>query len=1126
MSDPTMPNQQAFSAQEFGQQIAVTALTMAAGHYFGPAGYVIGGTLGTILFPPKKPKKPDPETEAGLNSVSEGNPVSITYGTDQVLSAYIYSAPLTNIDKGNAGYKYFNTLMLSHGKGECTVSRMWKNGEPYIFDNKISPVAAGREVIIYKGTEDQPIDPTLLADQPQAVPYRGNCTSMHRNMFLGFNNSTLPVIKAEIHRYPYSEDLKDANPRAYQRFADTKSYGGLPLKDIYGNVYLVTRTVVHVLDNDMQHVRDIDISSLNIPASREIGAYISYRYDAGYITIIWENQAQTKVFGVSFVPTISSIGVRTWVSEGVVWYVNYTAVDHGGSAVRRSHITANKYDEFLVYENASVVKIRKARVGRAWGEGTTVSTSMDLGVISVTCNDDRLFVLSGLGTKLYILDFDGNILDTETMAQWTDEIQALSGGRQVVGVNYNKEISHPIYEMLMRTYIYDESDQWITQSIPEIQLSPYFATGYDKEILPTYAGLHEGRDGTLFVGGTNESTNTFAIQIPMGANAAHILYDMMNTVKYISSSRINLPALEIVAQYCVDNRIPMNFTLDNKQNIAEVIRDILGHLLGQVYRDSTGKFKFYVSQDSDSSVATITEGHVLAATSTQSVLDENIVKFDLKDIQLCPNRLDVYFSNRFDAYKKNATFPIDVDLEQERDGEPTAEEIYFKYFSDPVTASRMAWRGYKTGRYNTTAYLTQLPFELRYLEIGNVFVADMPDQEFHGQRCRIISVDKLSLRSGGGLVIAFILDTEYLNSFEDIDFQPSLRKDTVPLPASVTRPIVFEEDALRNNGVTTLGITTIPFDANTTIADIYTADFEAGPYKFRKRLYKLPVVGELTGALDTRKFPKIEIDYAGYSNAFPDYTWPEQRQDESFCLIGTPSGTELSLGNMEFVNYKTAKEISGTLQKLTEVNRGNLYTINQAHPDEDLVVLVGFDDYFRFEVGNSAIGQKIFVKAVPGNVKGEMLDIDDIDSYSYTIHGVAAKASHVWELEIQQGGIGLGRIETAKVAATPNRTVTIQYGDTNKLGGPGRSSWEEWLQNEFIPGDIVNYVIYVYDASLNLIATHSLGSTAKVYAYTEAQNIADFSGFTTDFYLGVKPENAIGGLKDEWVEKKHILVIE
>lgn len=200
------------------------------------AGWIIGSALGNILFPKGGGQEGPRIDDLTVTSSAYGVTIPKSFGTVKVAGNIIWALPVREAIKeekkggifGIGGttvtsYSYSATFALALGEGVADrVIRIWAN-EKLIYDNG-SPVlesvvdlsqpfavlaefakqesgvqGSSIDFEFYSGTEDQPIDPIILADKgSEAIPYRGITYIVFDDIPLADYGNVLPQIKVEL----------------------------------------------------------------------------------------------------------------------------------------------------------------------------------------------------------------------------------------------------------------------------------------------------------------------------------------------------------------------------------------------------------------------------------------------------------------------------------------------------------------------------------------------------------------------------------------------------------------------------------------------------------------------------------------------------------------------------------------------------------------------------------------------------------------------------------------------------------------------------------------------------------------------------------------------------------------
>jgi hypothetical protein len=569
-------------------------------------------------------------------------------------------------------------------------------------------------------------------------------------------------------------------------------------------------------------------------------------------------------------------------------------------------------------------------------------------------------------------------------------------------------------------------------------------------------------------------------------------------------TKLNTTSLETIGEICVNNRVGVSFNETAQRKGGAILRDILGHIQAFPYRDNTGKVSFFIPQESDTPHATKVELKDVVAFQNEGVGDFSIVKTTHKDIGLCSNRRIISYINRLNGYKNPASFPLDDPFALSVDGNITMDKIHYRMFSNPASASKMGWKAWRQGRFSDRVHETLLNGRWLWVQPGQVLTLDIPEANLNDKRVRVFSIDDPPLdgANGAAVKITYQMDDDFLTSFEEIEYDSSISQDTSIGPPSEVEPIVWEEDARYNDDEYTIGLTAIREDSNTSSVEIWVSVGTADNFVYYGEMGTFANVSDLVGTIDD-SVREMTINTDAYEGSiFPAYTEDNQLYNLSYCLVGKPILAGAGMDELEFITYRGTR-VSGDDLILENLIRGKDYTNGKAHGSGTVILLVGQkDNYFKIPITKQDVGKRIYVKMVPSNIRGYEIPEEDVDYVVYTIQGYTRMATPTHQLELVEGGIGLGGAEY-----TVNSDVIIQWEKTNRNSGPGSKAYGTWEYNDFEDGDVDDHDIIVYEADgVSVRATHPSIGNVQTYTYTNAQNSTDFGGSPSDhFWLGVRP---------------------
>lgn len=215
-----------------GSAISIIGMAVSFWNPLAGAAIIMAGSL---LFPTKLPTQYGPRLDdLRVTSSAYGTAIPIIYGTFRAAGNVIWATPLEEVatttkrgGKGGGGqkvteYSYFSTFAIALSAREIkSIRRIWCN-KKIIFD-AASPQSQpmtnegswlrviGRkpgfplgavfdELRIYKGTQNQPADPSIQADKGvgNTPAYRGTAYILFDRLALADFGNTLPNVEVEV----------------------------------------------------------------------------------------------------------------------------------------------------------------------------------------------------------------------------------------------------------------------------------------------------------------------------------------------------------------------------------------------------------------------------------------------------------------------------------------------------------------------------------------------------------------------------------------------------------------------------------------------------------------------------------------------------------------------------------------------------------------------------------------------------------------------------------------------------------------------------------------------------------------------------------------------------------------
>lgn len=1018
------------------------------------------------------------------------------------------------------GYKYWGNYLIGVERTDGSpvyFSRLWENDNIVIHENDDT-------ITLYKGTDDQAVDSDFDGAVTNAVPMRRLAYVSYWDHYLGENNNHAPPTLHEIHRIPYSTAVVDGSAGTSPIVSTQKAeigYGGFVAVDKWEETIIAHKDEVRVYDRDGTLRNTVDISSLNIGAgtTRWYGMVLTYRSYGTSVNLIYMSDAQT--LKIATFSKNSTVGLNSLNHK-------ITTVVNDGANIDPNGCSACVNEDFIFITYFKNNKAFILKLNWVLTELGDYDISDDLGaatrVNGITASDEFIFVSERGSADIHSYSFTGTLIDSNTGVS-SRLIAWIPGSRCVALVDAADHANLP-----MQIYAYDSAGAFETNKPPVQNLAGLSgwseASPFDLD--ENWHNLHFGLNGTLIISEyqvTDPANDTWIMSYD--SNPAQIIYDMFVTFKKIDASLIALDDLKDFGDACVANNIGMSFKLVAKRSLGAILKDILGHMNGKVRINASGKLHIMLPLSTDSSVGTIQIDDI-AMKINDGQNDLSIIKTSQKDIEDAPNRLNVIYTNRFNDYKEDATFPIDDPLAQDLDAEIIDEDLPLPFFSNAKTAKKCGWRDYKINRYANDLHVCVLRPEWLFLLPGDIVVVNLPNYGYSNQRMRVFSKRDVPLDGSAApnIIVTLTPADTWIEQFDEIDYDGSLSVATMSNPPADVFPVVWEENAEQNGGELKLSITGIRDKSDTVFCDIYISVDGESNYTFVDKLTQFANTADIESAVVA--FDKeITVNTDNYDGStFAAFTVDEQRNELSLCIAGLRSAGVASLSSFEMFSYRGTR-VSGSDLVLENIARGKGYTLPDAAHTTNAVVLHVGKGYFKGKISAGWVGKTIYIKLVPGNDKGRIMELADVTGHSYVVKGYGIKSTHVAGLCGQEGGVAMGSRE---IFGTND--VTFQWRQISNKDGWGIRGSGNYVYQTFDESDTTGYDLLIYatdgGAKGALQATHleiAFTDTADLltWEYTEAQNTTDFSGLTKDFFYGIRPRNT-SGVNDEFVVTRRAII--
>jgi len=1108
-----------------------------------PWGYMAGYAIGSWLFPPEEMEgidPPDPYRTLGVNTSGTGNPWPLLYGTNRFGGNYIWKGALTHSpiyeksDTGGkgggggggskkqvVGHKYYMDAMIGCCQGEADLGRMF-------FDNAVYPWRDDTSISFYRGTSSQTAWSVYSAEVSNPTTFRNLSYIGLDDFYIGENTSRAPIVTTELHRYPYNV-AAGTSARIYTHYSELAS-AGLCAKRDNGTILSVDEDNLVIYGRDWSQKTIYDVSDV-FACTYSNGAYSPVRgidlietEKEVYMNVAWyENRVMERRAHVAQIKINKHYDSLTITKDDIT---DTTIVDepHGSDAPYAIDISHNDNKSYAVWRDLEGdIYLEEYD----YNDYTVTPTQYDISTYFHTSNySDRYIRLVTTNNTAYVIaqentnygyelcsfDIDNSMafVASDTIAQsevgGKPGIAVMHGENELIAIG--TATSGSTREMIL--FEIDTDGNITRKTNTEIQHDS------DIDMTDRFSNyLTTASDGTLFINWNNNGAPAPGIpdwflgaeQYIIDANPAQVLYDVIVNEAEYSTGDIASASLQEMSTYCMTNTIGISPVFNTKRHANDIIRQIMNDVMGLAYIDNEGQFAVKVFQNSDSSEGTITAADIVEGSFEH-------VNIELKDKRECANRININYLDRMNKYKKS-DFTIDHFVAQEEDGEIISETWNMQDFSNVKTASKIAWQYLKSAQYDTHVFTFDLMPQYMGLNIGAVLTLNIASENLVSQKVRVLQIGDPDLRTGATSITARREET-WLNTFDDYVAQANESDDTQEdLPKSVI-PVIFELPAVQTDDSYYAGITAITNDENTVACGIHLSDDNISFTKIGE-CWRLAYTGDIGSAVDSGD-KRISIDITDYPDAFATYTVTDQRNDETFSLIGELQTGDCELSNMEFVTYRESST-SGNTVTLKNCYRGKYYTLPKDHTTDEVLLHVGTNRFFLFSFPGIKVGKTVYVKVTGMNYAGVEEDTADVDSYEYTVIGLTKKATHVSGLQIYDPDNSIYKASLDTIASSD---VTVKWKETARLGGWSSKAFiTGWEWNDFYTGDVNDYNILIYDSSLNHIATHNLGNVLTEYEYTKSQNETDFGSLTKDFYIGVQPLNDNGGLPNDIV-KQHV----
>jgi hypothetical protein len=196
-------------------QLAYSVAGAAVGYYMGGVegaryGWAVGTVVGGIVSPPKGPDGPR-LGDLSVQTSAYGQPIPRLWGTQRIAGQVIWATQLIEREneqggKGGSSYSTYS-YSCSFAVGLCRgpidgIARIWADGKliynirPENLGNQVGYTATS--MVVYQGTEDQEVDPTIQALMTDAPAYRGLAYVVFTGLELERFGNRIPNLTFEV----------------------------------------------------------------------------------------------------------------------------------------------------------------------------------------------------------------------------------------------------------------------------------------------------------------------------------------------------------------------------------------------------------------------------------------------------------------------------------------------------------------------------------------------------------------------------------------------------------------------------------------------------------------------------------------------------------------------------------------------------------------------------------------------------------------------------------------------------------------------------------------------------------------------------------------------------------------
>jgi len=389
---------------------------------------------------------------------------------------------------------------------------------------------------------------------------------------------------------------------------------------------------------------------------------------------------------------------------------------------------------------------------------------------------------------------------------------------------------------------------------------------------------------------------------------------------------------------------------------------------------SGGYIKFGVWADTEEEIPTITRDDLYSEGDTPPIVATK------KDPRDCLNKIQVLWTDPDNNYA-HCTATAEDEVDQRICGKVRSKNISLLGIHDAELAAKTAWKILAEAAYRFTKYAFTLAYRNMAIEVGDVY--QLNDGYHINKRVRIIHVSETA--NGARLKVEAAEDPAYI--YLASDQIPTYNEYEPPtLPELDFPDIYFTESRLSPE----LNLHICPVDeyVNGWIL-YYSLDDETYEYLGRCNVDPATLCN-IDGATDTTlpAYPAVIHRPLESLTVIPNIDFYELQSVSSEAFF---NNLNLIKVEDEIIGFRLAEESDGSFV-LRDLIRGLFNTEAVAHATKETFHTL--DVNFRFTFPLDLVGKTIHFKALTF-YGTQVMQLDEVDSFSYTVQGLSEKPVNV-----------------------------------------------------------------------------------------------------------------------------------